>query len=194
MTSKNELYIQMKKNVQKTNAMLQQLRGQLDTQGWAATRLIDKLSADIVNAVTDKGYVKYNKNLSVGQMNAIIKATNQFLASKTSTVAGVKENISNVKEGITGSLDVTAEQANRIYDFFATDKYNMSDEVKYEALKIAVEVNNKGGDSESYINRVKQYIEYGNDENMKNELLSIYDLLENGNIDFRKINFDKMRY
>lgn len=194
MSSKEELYSQMKKNVQRTNAMLQQLRGQLDTQGWAATRLIDKLSADIVNAVTDKGYIKYNKNLSVGQMQAIIKATNQFLSSKTSTVSGVRENITTVKEGISGSMNVTAEQANRIYDFFATDKYNMSDEVKYEALKIAVEVNNKGGDSESYINRVKQYIEFGNDENMKNELLSVYELLENGDIDFRKINFNKMRY
>lgn len=180
MTDKEKLYKQVVKNVKKVNAMLQMLRGQIDKKhpGWAATRMLNYLSADIINAVTDKGYIKYNKNLSVGQMNAILKATNSFLNAKTSTVQGVKEARQKIIDEYRLSQDLSYKQAELLYSFFESDDYKLSDEVKYEVQKIAITVAKQGGDDEYYIERVKDYIDFGNDEDMKNQLVDIFNILK----------------
>lgn len=180
MTDKEKLHKQVVKNVKKANAMLQQLRGRIDKKhpGWAATRMLNYLSADIINVVTKKGYIKYNKNLSVGQMNAIIKATNNFFNSKTSTVQGVKEAREKIINEYTLSQDLTYKQAESLYSFFESDDYKISDEVKYEVQKIAIAVSKQNGDDEYFIERVKDYIDYGNDEDMKKELIDIFNIFK----------------
>lgn len=180
MTDKEKLHKQVAKNVKKVNAMLQMLRGQIDKKhpGWAATRMLNYLSADIINAVTDKGYIKYNKNLSVGQMNAILKATNSFLNAKTSTVQGVKEARQKIIDEYRLSQDLSYKQAESLYSFFESDDYKLTDEVKYEVQKIAITVAKQGGDDEYYIERVKDYIDFGNDEDMKNQLVDIFNIFK----------------
>lgn len=180
MTDKEKLHNQVVKNVKKVNAMLQMLRGQIDSKhpGWAATRMLNYLSADIINAVTKKGYIKFNKNLSVGQMNAILKATNVFLKAKTSTVQGVKEARQKIIDEYRLSQDLSYKQAESLYSFFESDDYKLSDEVKYEVQKIAITVAKQGGDDEYYIERVKDYIDFGNDEDMKNQLVDIFNIFK----------------
>lgn len=180
MTDKEKLHKQVVKNVKKVNAMLQQLRGQIDKKhpGWAATRMLNYLSADIINVVTEKGYIKFNKNLSVGQMNAIIKATTSFLNAKTSTAQGVKEARQKIIDEYRLSQDLSYKQAESLYSFFESDDYKLSDEVKYEAQKIAITVAKQGGDNEYYIERVKDYIDFGNDEDMKNQLVDIFNIFK----------------
>ena len=180
MTDKEKLHKQVVKNVKKVNAMLQQLRGQIDKKhpGWAATRMLNYLRADIINAVSEKGYIKFNKNLSVGQMNAIIKATTSFLNAKTSTVQGVKEARQKIIDEYRLSQDLSYKQAESLYSFFESDDYKLSDEVKYEAQKIAITVAKQGGDNEYYIERVKDYIDFGNDEDMKNQLVDIFNIFK----------------
>lgn len=180
MTDKEALHKQVVKNVKKANAMLQQLRGQIDKKhpGWAATRMLNYLSADVINAVTEKGYIKFNKNLSVGQMNAILKATNNFFNSKTSTVQGVKEARQKIIDEYRLSQDLSYKQAESLYSFFESDDYKLSDEVKYEVQKIAITVAKQGVDDEYFIERVKDYIDYGNDEDMKSQLLDIFNIFK----------------
>lgn len=180
MTDKAELHKQVVKNVKRVNAMLQQLRGQIDPKhpGWAATRMLNYLSADIINAVTDKGYIKFNKNLSVGQMNAIIKATNNFFNSKTSTIQGVKETRLKIIESFRLGQDLTYKEAEALYAFFESDDYKLTDEVKYEVQKIVISVAKQNGSDDYYLERVKQYIDYGNDEDMKKELIKIFHIFK----------------
>lgn len=180
MTDKEKLHKQVVKNVRKVNAMLQMLRGQIDKKhpGWAATRMLNYLSADIINAVTKKGYIKYNKNLSVRQMNAILKATNSFLNAKTSTVQGVKEARQKIIDEYRLSQDLSYKQAESLYSFFESDDYKISDEVKYEVQKIAITIAKQGGDDEYYIERVKDYIDFGNDEDMKSQLVDIFNIFK----------------
>lgn len=180
MIEKEKLHSQVVKNVKKVNAMLQQLRGQIDPKhpGWAATRMLNYLSADIINALTDKGYIKYNKNLSVGQMNAILKATNSFLNAKTSTVQGVNEARQKIIDEYRLSQDLSYKQAESLYSFFESDDYKISDEVKYEVQKIAITVAKQGGNDEYYIERVKDYIDFGNDEYMKSQLVDIFNIFK----------------
>ena len=180
MTDKEKLHKQVVKNVKKVNAMLQMLRGQIDKKhpGWAATRMLNYLSANVINAVTKKGYIKFNKNLSVGQMNAILKATNSFLNAKTSTVQGVKEARQKIIDEYRLSQDLSYKQAESLYSFFESDDYKLSDEVKYEVQKIAITVAKQGGDDEYYIERVKDYINLGNDEDMKKQLVDIFNIFK----------------
>lgn len=176
MTDKQKLHKQVVKNVKRANAMLQQLRGQIDPKhpGWASTRMLNYLSTDIINAVTDKGYIKFNKNLSVGQMNAIIKATTNFFNAKTSTPQGVIRAKNKIIAKYQITQDISNAQAESLYAFFESDDYKISDEVKYEAQKIAIEMDKKNADEMFYLERVKQYIDYGNDENMKKQLIDIF--------------------
>ena len=163
-----KLYKELSTQVRRTNAMLQRLRGHFgDDPGWAATRLLNKLSIDVLNAVTEKGYVKYNKNLSNRQMKAILKATDSFLKSKTSTVKGVQENMAKIKSGLKEGFDITSKEAGLLYEFFSTDEYRLSNEVKYELSKMAVEVHEKGGEYDDFIQLAEDYIEIGNDEDIK---------------------------
>ena len=180
MTDKEKLHKQVVKNVKKVNAMLQMLRGQIDKKhpGWAATRMLNYLSANVINAVTKKGYIKFNKNLSVGQMNAILKATNSFLNAKTSTVQGVKEARQKIIDEYRLSQDLSYKQAESLYSFFESDDYKLSDEVKFEVQKIAITVAKQGGDDEYYIERVKDYINLGNDEDMKKQLVDIFNIFK----------------
>lgn len=195
MESKEKIYKELVREAKSANAKLQRLRGHYgDQYGWAGKRLIEKLSIDVINTVSDKGYIRFNKNLSTIQMKATIKALKEFKSSKTSTVEGVKENIEKIKSGIGSSLDVDNKKAQAIYDFFATDKYKLNDEVKYEALKIAVEVCKKNGTVEDYLDLVKNYIDFGNDDDLKEELISVYELIKSGKIDISKIKFENIRY
>lgn len=180
MTDEEKLHKQVVKNVKKVNAMLQMLRGQIDKKhpGWAATRMLNYLSADIINAVTKKGYIKFNKNLSVGQMNAILKATNNFLNSKTSTVQGVNEARQKIIDEYRLTQDLSYKQAESLYSFFESDDYKLSDEVKYEVQKIAITVAKQSGDDEYFIERVKDYIDFGNDEDMKSQLVDIFNIFK----------------
>lgn len=174
-----KLYKELSTQVRRTNAMLQRLRGHFgDEPGWAATRLLNKLDIDVLNAVTEKGYIKYNKNLSNRQMKAILKATDTFLKSKTSTVKGVQENMAKIKAGIGESFEITSKEAGMLYEFFSSDDYRLTNEVKYELAKIAVEVHEKNGSFEDFVEIAESYIDLGNDEDMKALLRHVFDIFE----------------
>lgn len=193
---KEDLYKQLQKNVRSANAKLQRLRGHFGSEfGWAGQRLINKLEIPAINAITDKGYIKYNKNLSVVQMRAIIKATSEFAKSKTSTVAGVRENISKIQKGIGKEFNVDSKTAQSILDFFSSNEYKNNSEVKYEQLLIAVEVSQKGGSFEDFAERVKQYHDYGNDVTMIKALEPVYELVSKKGVNtLSKLNMENIEY
>lgn len=193
---KEDLYKQLQKNVRSANAKLQRLRGHFGIEfGWAGQRLIDKLEIPAINAITEKGYIKYNKNLSVAQMRAIIKATSEFAKSKTSTVAGVRENISKIQKGIGKEFNVDSKTAQSILDFFTSDDYKNNKEVKYEQLLIAIEVSQKGGTFEDFAEKVKNYHDYGNDVSMIKALQPVYDLVQaKGSKTLSKLNMENIEY
>lgn len=179
-TNKEELYKQLKKSVRSTNAKLGRLYAQIDREhpGWAASRLLNKLDNDVIAGVSDKGFIKYNKELSIGQMRAILKASEQFRQAKTSTVKGTKENIEKVKRGIGKSLNLTSDSATKIYEFFGTEKYDISDNIKYEIVVIANEFKKSNKSFDDYMKTVKNYIDFGNDEDVKNVLNYVYNSVD----------------
>lgn len=193
---KEDLYKQLQKNVRSANAKLQRLRGHFGSDfGWAGQRLIDKLNIPAIDGITNKGYIRYNKNLSTTQMRAIIKATNEFAKSKTSTVKGMRENIAKIQSGIGKEFKVDSKTAQAILDFFTSDDYKNNKEVKYEQLLIAIEVSQKGGSFEDFAEKVKNYHDYGNDVTMIKELQPVYDLVQaKGANALSKLNMENIEY
>lgn len=193
---KEDLYKQLQKNVRSANAKLQRLRGHFGSEfGWAGQRLIDKLDIPAINAITEKGYIRYNKNLSTIQMRAIIKATTEFAISKTSTVKGVRENIAKIQNGIGKEFNVDSKKAQSILDFFTSDEYKNNKEVKYEQLLIATEISQKGGTFEDFVVKVKEYHDYGNDVTMIKELEPIYNLITAKGVNsLSKLNLENVKY
>lgn len=190
-----KLYKELSTQVRRTNAKLQRLRGHLGEKhpGWAASELLKKLDIDILNAVTEKGYIRYNKNLSNRQMKAILKATDSFLNAKTSTPEGVKKVVEKVKNTLKIKQEISSEQAESIYNFFESDDYKGS-EVKYEQLIAGLEIEKKGGTWEDYKERMLDYIKHGNDEEMVKalkELKQIWDVVKAEPTDL-KADLDKI--
>lgn len=196
MDKKEELYRQMVKQARTTNAKLLRLKGHLGTQyTWAGKRMLDYLSNENVNAVTQKGFVKFNKNMSIGQMRAVIKATDNFLKSKTSTPEGVQSNVTKIQQGISKSLMVTNETAEAITKFFASEDYKQNSEVKYEQMMIAVEISQKGGDFNDYYETLKLYNDTGADEDIKRDLKPIFDLIKTeGKEGIEKLDFNDITF
>ena len=71
------------RDVKRVNAYLARLYKQIGTNnpGWAASALLNKLSKGNLDLITEKGYVKYNKNLSEVEKKAIKKANSIPLLS-----------------------------------------------------------------------------------------------------------------
>lgn len=119
--------------------------------------------------------------MTITQMRATIKATQQFLNSKTSRVGGVKEVRKTTIKSIAKSMgteeeDLTNEEAEALYDMLSDDY--VTDILKYipasEFWALIEDAKENGDTEQQFIDRIKDYIEFGNDLDMKNKLIVIY--------------------
>lgn len=175
-----ELFNQLKKLAKKANQRLVRLEREFGTNTWAAKKLRNRLEIDLLQAWTSTGRIKYNKNMSVIQMRAIIKATNQFLNSKTSTVRGVKNVIKRIKEDIKKNFNtdnMTDEDVETLYDALSDDYAKdliekLGASTFWTIITDAKEMNDS---EEEFIERISWYLDFGNDDDMIDKLKIIYE-------------------
>lgn len=148
---------------------------------WAIKKLRAKLATEPLLAWTRTGRVRVNKSMSITQMRATIKAVQQFLNSKTSRVGGVKEVRKTTIKSIAKSMgteeeDLSNEEAEALYDMLSDDY--VTDILKYipasEFWALIEDAKENGDTEQQFIDRIKDYIEFGNDLDMKNKLIVIY--------------------
>ena len=177
-----KLYNELKKLSKKANQRLVRLERAFGKDTWASKRLRNKLDIESLQAWTKTGRVKVNKKMTITQLKATIKATQQFLNSKTSRVKGVKEvkktTISNIAKSLgTEEEELTNEEAETLYDLLSEDY--ITDLTKYippSELWALIEDARASNDTEQqFIDRIKDYIYFGNDNDMINKLKIIYD-------------------
>lgn len=157
LTSKEQLYKQVKKQVLETNKRLEKLsrgydvnkavrnpktgrfervskevnRVSYDSGTWASKKLINRLETSTLDAWS-KGKVKIRENMTITQLRAVQKATSQFMASKTSTLKGIQ----NVKESTKQSLRATLsdEDIGEITESEVETMYNMLSDNDFKFL------------------------------------------------------------
>lgn len=176
-----ELYTELKKLTNRANQRLVRLEREFGTNTWASKKLMNRLVADPLQAWTSKNRVRVNKSMNITQMRAILKAVNQFLNSKTSTKRGIKQikktTIKNIAISLgTDDEELTNEQAEVLYDMLSDDY--VTDILRYipasEFWSLIEEAKEMKDTEQSFINRIKTYIEFGNDVDMVDKLSVIY--------------------
>ena len=149
---------------------------------WATKKLRDKLATEPLQAWTKTGRVKVNKSMTITQMKSTIKATQQFLNSKTSTKRGIKQvrktTIKNLAKSLgTEEEDLTDEEAEALYDMLSDDF--VTDILKYipasDFWALIEDAKESGDSQDSFISRISDYIEFGNDVDMRNKLIMIFE-------------------
>jgi hypothetical protein len=181
-SEQQKLFNELKKLSKRANQRIVRLEREFGKDTWATKKLRDKLAAEPLQAWSKTGRVKVNKSMTITQMKATIKATQQFLNSKTSTKRGIKQVKKTTIKQLAKSLgtddeDLTNEEAEALYDMLSDDY--VTDILKYIPASdfwALIEDAKEAGDSqESFISRISDYIEFGNDVDMRNKLVMIYE-------------------
>lgn len=179
-----ELYEEVRKLVKRANQRLVRLERNFGVNTWGSKILRKELDIEVVNAWTSSNRIRFNKKMTETQLIAIKKATQNFLSSKNSTVKGVKsikqKQIKNLRISLSRpDLTVTTEEAETLYEFFGEDyasditsKMPHSDDIlaiMVEAREVASYRRRK-----YFMEQIEQYIEIGNDVDMKRKLGKLY--------------------
>lgn len=181
-SDQQQLFNELKKLSKRANQRIVRLEKEFGKDTWATKKLRDKLATEPLQAWTKTGRVKVNKSMTTTQMKATIKATQQFLNSKTSTKRGIKQVKKTTIKQLAKSLgtddeDLTNEEAEALYDMLSDDY--VTDILKYIPASnfwALIEDAKEAADSqESFISRISDYIEFGNDVDMRNKLIMIYE-------------------
>ena len=177
-----KLYNELKKLSKRANQRIVRLEREFGKDTWATKKLRDRLATEPLQAWTRTGRVKVNKSMTITQMKATIKATQQFLNSKTSRVKGVKQVRKTVIKSIAESLgteeeNLSNEEAEALYDMLSDDY--VTDILRYipasEFWALIEDAKENGDTEQQFVDRIKDYIEFGNDVDMRNKLIVIYE-------------------
>lgn len=107
---KLELYTELKKQAKKANQRLLTIYRNYGEDVWSTRLLRNRLKDGKADAITSTGKIRVAKSMSVTQMRAVLSATDKFLASKTSTLSGIKQVKKDVKKGMKAILGDDARQ------------------------------------------------------------------------------------
>lgn len=181
-SEQQQLFNELKKLSKRANQRIVRLEREFGKDTWATKKLRNKLEAEPLQAWSKTGRVKVNKSMTVTQMKATIKATQQFLNSKTSTKRGIKQIKKTTIKRLAKSLgteeeDLTDEEAEALYDMLSDDY--VTDILKYipasDFWALIEDAKEAGDNQDSFISRISDYIEFGNDVDMRNKLIMIYE-------------------
>ena len=122
MFDKNKDFEKLKRDVANANKRIRNIEKQYGEESWAISQLYTKIRDNqLVNGINKKGLIRVNKNMSNIQLKAIEKATNEFMASKTSKLTGIKSTIKDVKKSLQATYGdmgnrLTNKEINTLYD------------------------------------------------------------------------------
>ena len=179
-SKRDKLYDQLRLEVKRANQRLVRLERRYGVNTWASKKLQSRLNSELVDSWTESGRVKLNKSMSITQLKAVSKATKMFLNSKTSTVSGVKQTIKNTKSGLKKILEngesIPDDEIETIYDLMSDDYLReLSEYIPPSDLAVLLQESREKSDNEKdFTKRIGNYIELGNDIELKNKLTSIY--------------------
>ena len=179
-SKRDKLYKQLRLEVKRANQRLVRLERKYGVNTWASKKLQNRLNTDLVDSWTESGRIKLNKSMSITQLKAVAKATKMFLNSKTSTVGGVKQTIKNTKLGLKKIIEngenIPDDEIETIYDLMSDDYLReLSDYIPPSDLAVLLqESREKSDNEEDFTKRISNYIELGNDNDLKSKLTMIY--------------------
>lgn len=190
-----KLYRQTVDQVNKANKRLRSLQKEGYYNSWASRKLFKRLDVKNLDVLdrTKKGSrvnrIKLNNRLTNTDLIAILKATSQFLLSKTSTARGIKSVESSVKKSLYQTLkvdadtEITEEDIEDYYDMLSNDDFDYFNEkigastlwnLIEETKELVVNKSEELAVNENkFITILNRYITI-NDEEVRNKAIRLY--------------------
>lgn len=178
-----KLYEELRKLAKRANQRIVRLERQFGKDKWAVKNLRDRLDTQKLQAWTKTGRIKYNKSMTITELRAVIKATNQFLNSQTSTKRGIEKVRKKQIEGIQKSLsmeeeEITYEDAETLYRLFEDTDFTSFVPKFFSASEFWSLINEakiQNMNEDRFIDLIKMYIEIGSDVEIVMRSKAIYE-------------------
>lgn len=176
-----ELFNELKKLSKKANQRIVRLEREFGKDTWATKYLKEKLATEPLQAWTISGRVKANKSMTVIQMKATIKATNEFLNSSISTKRGIKKAkqkaIKTLKTRFSTDVsDISYEEAEALVNFFDDKEVNgITNFIPGSTVTgIIEEAREKQNDYSTFASQMESVKQWNRGTSMENILRKIY--------------------
>lgn len=170
------LYKDTLKLQQEVNARLKSLSRHHKKGTWASKILVNKLDKSTINAIDGKGRVRIKPSMNITKLSNINKTLKNFLSSKTSTHAGIKQQTKSTLSGIKKKLEVDDETAEMLYGMFGDDSMEwLIDKIgASEAWVTVVEAKEMNDSEDDFIMRLQSLGINSPDEEVRMRAINIY--------------------
>lgn len=179
----DQLYNELIRKVGQANKRLRAIKREYGTLGWAGESLKEKTTFYLVDTFRARGKngIKVNKNMSNERLRSTLKAINNFLQSKTSSIKGIEQTKKRQIEGLqkafsTEEVELTTEESKALYKRFENKDYNyILSYLTASELNALIDDSKEHNDSlEQFMKRSENYITGVVDIQLKQALESIY--------------------
>jgi hypothetical protein len=180
--------IKAKSRIKKVNAKLRSLKQSgLYDESVAVENIMNYLGTDVVGVKTTKsGYLSTRgiQSKSMTKLAGINKAINEFEKNKTSTVSGMYDLFEERRDELKRFIDdeefvknLSYKDIRTIYSVFKSNEYernSRSFDSKTFFTLYTQAISDKM-DKTKFLKEAEHYIEIGSDEDLRNDLINIYD-------------------
>lgn len=178
---KEDLLREINKLKKQANKQIKDVEKTIGENTWAVRKLRDRLESETVRAFSEHHNVLANKKMSITQLRAVNKALQQFMSSKTSTVAGIEEVRQEVIQKISKTLtedrgrNISYDEAETLYNMFTdndTDELikDMGASAFWDVLESAKEASDS---EEQFADRIARYAQREIDVDMRRKISNI---------------------
>lgn len=174
-------YRSLQKEIHKANQRITRIESRYGEGSWAIHDLYGKLNM-ARKAITPFGQIRITRDMSQAQLNLVRRSVKEFLKSKTSTLTGIRETKNNIMDGLQRSLSSTQDvniSDKEIESLFklVEDKDTRGTVEKIGAStlwKLMIDSKEKKDNKLDFLARVKEYYNYTNDQDVKDDLKNFY--------------------
>lgn len=175
-------YKDIVKDVRKANQRIRRIQSRYGDNAWAVRNLTDKLDNKLIKAINPySGEIRIRKNMNQAQLNAVRRATKEFLDAKTSTLIGIRRAKENVLSGLRASLsddEVTLDDKEMQALFRIVEDEDIKTTVEFVGAstlwRLMIDAKEKNMNENDWFNLLKDYNINGNDLDIKDDLSRIF--------------------
>lgn len=169
-------------DVRKANQRIRRIQSRYGDNAWAVRNLTDKLDNKLIKAINPySGEIRIRKNMNQAQLNAVRRATKEFLDAKTSTLVGIRRAKENVLSGLRASLsddEVTLDDKEMQALFRIVEDEDIKTTVEFVGAstlwRLMIDAKEKNMNENDWFNLLKDYNINGNDLDIKEDLSRIF--------------------
>jgi len=175
-------YKDIVKDVRKANQRIRRIQSRYGDNAWAVRNLTDKLDNKLIKAINPySGEIRIRKNMNQAQLNAVRRATKEFLDAKTSTLVGIRHAKENILSSLRASLSddkVTLDDKEMQALFRLVEDEDIKTTVEFVGAstlwRLMIDAKEKKMNENDWFNLLMDYNINGNDLDIKDDLSRIF--------------------